>query len=56
MIYSLVVNGTLSLMWGAMYYYTRTPYTLFASGIALGGAVTLGTIAVLDDRYRRNHH
>lgn len=56
MIYSLVVNGTLSLMWGAMYYYTRTPYTLFASGIALGGAVTLATFTVMDRRYRRNHH
>lgn len=56
MIYSLVVNGTLCLLWGAMYYHTRTPYTLFASGIALGGAITLATFGVLDGRYRRNHH
>ncbi len=52
MFFPVLINGTLALMWGAMYLHTHTPYTLFASGVATGGAITLATLVLMDKRYR----
>jgi hypothetical protein len=53
MIFPVVINGTLALLWGYMYYVTGNPWILFSSGIATGGALTLGTMTVCE--YRNRH-
>ena len=53
MIFPVLINGTLALLWGCMYLYTPMPYLLYASGVATGGAITLATLTVCDRRY---HH
>lgn len=52
MIFPVVINGTLALLWGYMYYVGGNPLMLFASGIATGGAITLGTFIVCELRNR----
>ncbi len=52
MIFPVLINGGLALLWGTMYLYTHTPYLLYCSGVATGGAITLATFAVQDKRYR----
>jgi hypothetical protein len=51
MIFPVVINGTLALLWGYMYYVTGNPWILFSSGIATGAAIVLGVFAVMESRY-----
>ncbi len=38
MVLSLVINATLAVLWGAMYYHGGPAYLLYASGVATGTA------------------
>jgi len=48
MIFSLLINGGLALLWGAMYLHGGPPYLLFTSGLAAGVAIMCLVITVVD--------
>jgi len=52
MIFPVLINGGLALLWGTMYLHTPLPYLLYCSGMASGAAIVLAVFAVMDKRYR----
>lgn len=51
MIFSLLINVGLAMLWGAMYAVSHTPYMLFASGVASGVAVMCLLVKIVSDKY-----
>ena len=39
MFFPVLINGTLAVLWGAMYYHGGPAYLLYTSGLATGVAI-----------------